>query len=163
VSAPLLPVSYLYSLSLAFDQCVAMGSGSIGLMTFDVQGCQLRVLSNREPLYFVVADLKAAKDTVVILRSLQRCFPFPSDSIQSRMHRYASNNQKLCWAAVTAIELGNPAALGSVMMDAQQAFNQCAIENCREQLMAPRLREVMNNAALRKVSLAIKGTVRVMW
>ena len=106
------------------DQCVAMGSGSVGLMSFDVQGCQLRVLSNREPLYFVVADLKASKDTVVILRSLQQCFPFPSDSIQSRMHRYASNNQKLCWAAVAAIETGNTTALASVMLDAQQVSTQ---------------------------------------
>ena len=36
------------------------------------------------------------------------------------MHRYASNNQKLCWAAVAAIETGNATALGSVMNDAQQ-------------------------------------------
>ena len=139
------------------DQCVAMGSGSIGLMSFDVQGCQLRVLPCREPLHFVVADLKASKDTVVILKALNGCFPFPADSIQSRMHRYVSNNQKLCWMAAAAVETGNVSSLASVMMDAQQAFNQCAIENCREQLMAPRLREVMSNPALRRVSLAIKG------
>jgi len=71
-------------------------------------------------LHFVVADLRAAKDTVVILKALQACFPFPADSVQSRMHRYASNNQKLCWAAVAAIETGNATALGSVMNDAQQ-------------------------------------------
>ena len=75
------------------DQCVAMGSGSIGLMSFDVQGCQLRVLPCREPLHFVVADLKASKDTVVILKALNGCFPLPADSVQSRMHRYVSNNQ----------------------------------------------------------------------
>ena len=45
--------------------------------------------------------------------------------------------------AAAAVETGNVPSLASVMMDAQQAFNQCAIENCREQLMAPRLREVI--------------------
>ena len=108
------------------------------------------------------------------------------------MHRYASNNQKLCWAAVAAIETGNAAALGSVMNDAQQvalqaaavhatkpsvipslfvlpvvsrsphaymqAFNQCAIENCREQLLAPRLREVMASPALRRSSFSLSPT-----
>lgn len=107
-------------------QCVAMGAGSVGLMTFDTDGCQvpikqrqsfllairrqmhacllpartrsahliflsartqLRVLACRAPLHFVVADLRAAKDTVVILKALQACFPFPADSVQVRRAR----------------------------------------------------------------------------
>jgi hypothetical protein len=67
------------------------------------------------------------------------------------MHRYVSNNQKLCWSAVTAIETGNTVALASVMADAQQAFDNCAIENCPTQLTSPRLHAVMAHAPLKYV------------
>ena len=70
---------------------------------------------------------------------------FSSLHILVLLSNYVYNNiyhQKLCWMAAAAVETGNVPSLASVMMDAQQAFNQCAIENCREQLMAPRLREV---------------------
>lgn len=33
-------------------------------------------------LYFVVVDLKSTKDTVVILRELNECFPFPANETQ---------------------------------------------------------------------------------
>ena len=44
------------------------------------------------------------------------------------MHRYAAHNHKHVWSAVTAIESGNAQMLGSVMVDAQQLFDNCAIE-----------------------------------
>ena len=46
--------------------------GAVGLMEFDVEGCHLHVLPCAQPLHFVVADLNAAKDTVVILRYVRR-------------------------------------------------------------------------------------------
>ncbi len=59
-----------------------MGPGSVGLMEFDRNECHLRILACKSPLYFVVADLNAAKDTICILGSLNDCFPVPSDSNQ---------------------------------------------------------------------------------
>jgi hypothetical protein len=53
--------------------------------------------------------------------------------------------------------LGSLVGLASVMTDAQTAFDNCALENCPTELAAPRLREVMSYAPLRKVALAIKG------
>lgn len=85
------------------DQCVVMGPGAVGLMTFDGANCSLRKLTlgsatarsqGCEPpegdnskipgrgLYFVVVDLKASKDTVTILRDLNRCFPYPQNDTQ---------------------------------------------------------------------------------
>lgn len=64
------------------DQCVAMGRDSIGLMEFNESHCSLHRLTSPIPIYFVVADMKAGKDTVVILRSLNECFPEPSSSQQ---------------------------------------------------------------------------------
>jgi galactokinase len=66
------------------DQCVAMGKDTIGLMTF-AEGCTaIMPLMVETPLYFVVADLKAHKDTVVILDSLHKCFPFPKNTKEVR-------------------------------------------------------------------------------
>lgn len=64
------------------DQCVAMGKDSIGLMEFNESNCSLHKLSSPVPIYFVVADMKAGKDTVVILKSLNECFPEPLSSQQ---------------------------------------------------------------------------------
>lgn len=65
------------------DQCVVMGPDSIGLMTFDNQKCSLSShLPCGAALYFVVVDLNASKDTMVILRELNKCFPVPANNKQ---------------------------------------------------------------------------------
>lgn len=61
------------------DQCVAMGRDTIGVMTFTERGTSIRPLPVKTALYFVVADLKASKDTVAILSSLNQCYPIPTD------------------------------------------------------------------------------------
>jgi len=87
----LMEVAYLGEMSTPsrcgrMDQCVAMGSETIGLMTFNGNKCNLRILHCNTSLHFVVADLKSSKDTVVILKELNACFPFPQDSIQALQH-----------------------------------------------------------------------------
>ena len=64
------------------DQCVAMGRDGIGLMEFNESSCLLHKLSSPIPIYFVVADMKAGKDTVIILNNLNECFPEPNNSQQ---------------------------------------------------------------------------------
>ena len=64
------------------DQCVSMGPNSVGLMEFNGQHCILHRLHCAAPLYFVVADLRAGKNTIDILRSLNDCFPMPSSEAQ---------------------------------------------------------------------------------
>jgi mevalonate kinase len=139
------------------DQCCAMGKDSIGLMTFDSFGCDLRLLTVREPLYFVVADLMAGKDTIEILAKLNNCFPFPKDAKENRMHRFVNHNQKLCWSAVSAIEKGDARRLGDLMAEAQLVFDDCATINCPSQLTSPKLHSVMSHQGLRAKAFAIKG------
>lgn len=77
------------------DQCVVMGPGAVGLMCFDTHHCTLRRLSLPAPIasldsfnggksgfYFVIVDLKASKNTVVILRELNESFPHPVNDTQ---------------------------------------------------------------------------------
>jgi hypothetical protein len=64
------------------DQCVSMGPNSVGLMEFNGHHCFLHKLHCERPLYFVVSDLRACKDTIKILGSLNECFPVPSSRHQ---------------------------------------------------------------------------------
>lgn len=77
------------------DQCVVMGPGAVGLMCFDAHRCHLRRLAlppapatteasvnHQNGFYFVIVDLKASKNTVVILRELNACFPHPANDTQ---------------------------------------------------------------------------------
>jgi hypothetical protein len=87
------------------DQCVVMGPGAVGLMEFTGATCSLRKLKLGKPaaadqsaageggsevdsaqggLYFVIVDLKSFKDTVVILRELNACFPHAANDTQVR-------------------------------------------------------------------------------
>jgi galactokinase len=64
------------------DQCVVMGKGAIAMMCFQNEECSLRTISCKAELYFVVVDLKSSKDTVVILRELNACFPIAQNDTQ---------------------------------------------------------------------------------
>lgn len=44
------------------------------------------------------------------------------------MHLYVTQCHKFVWSAITAIETGTTPLLGSAMTDAQQLFDNCAIE-----------------------------------
>ena len=78
------------------DQCVAMGENTIGLMTFTEGSTSLVPLSVKAPLYFVVADLKAQKDTVIILSSLNKCYPFPNNENEVKMNKYSFTKRPDC-------------------------------------------------------------------
>ena len=73
------------------------------------------------------------------------------------MHRYCEYNQKICWKAVKAIESGSLNGLASSMIDAQQLFDNSAIDVCPSELTSPKLHQVMSYAPLKAVSMAVKG------
>ncbi len=64
------------------DQCVAMGPNASAVMKFKGDSCEMTVLKCGRQLHFVFADLKSSKDTIVILRELNACFPFPQNESQ---------------------------------------------------------------------------------
>lgn len=139
------------------DQCVAMGPGAIGVMEFDRQACNLKLIPCAKPLHFVVADLKASKDTVVILKDLNACFPEAKSEPQKLMHEYINDNVSIAHKAVAAIESGDLEALAQSISEAQNLFDRCATPNCTSQLTSPRLHEVMRDERLRDCCLAAKG------
>lgn len=64
------------------DQALAFGCRPV-LMTYDGDVLHIQPVHLRAPLYFVLVDLKAAKDTVTILSALQvrTMLPYKASSI----------------------------------------------------------------------------------
>ena len=62
------------------DQALAFGCRPV-LMTYDGDVLHISPLQLKAPLYLVLVDLRAAKDTVTILSALQVCCVFASTCI----------------------------------------------------------------------------------
>mmetsp|Transcript_17312 Transcript_17312/g.29284 ORF Transcript_17312/g.29284 Transcript_17312/m.29284 type:complete len:238 (-) Transcript_17312:49-762(-) len=134
------------------DQCVVMGREAVGLMTFHSTYCTLMRLEHvGSPLYFVVVDLKSHKDTMVILRELNSCFPFPKDEKQALMHEYVQQNVVITREqAVHAIMEGDVAALAGLMQRSQALFDAAGVAICPDQLTSPVLHSLINDPVLLK-------------
>lgn len=139
------------------DQCVVMGAGAIGLMEFTDSGCSLEKIKCFNNLHFVVADLNAKKETIVILRELDSCFPHPQDETQALMHEYVREMAMTSAKARLSIETGDINGLAEAMNTAQTCFDRCAMPNCPSELTSPKLHQLMADTRLREMSLAIKG------
>ncbi len=147
------------------DFCVVMGQDTAALMVMADGGyCRLNLIKNKEPLYFVVADLRAdpPKNTVEILSSLNNCFPLPKCSGdtrkgQIRMHDYAHESASLCLNSVEAIEKGDKASLAAHMNTAQVSFDAGAMLVCPSQLQSPYLHRAIDILSKESGALAVKG------
>ncbi len=140
------------------DFCVVMGANSVGLMTMNENAyCGLEKLIVKKTHYFVVADLKAGKNTVEILRQLNACFPFAKNADEALMHEYVRLNESLCADAVRAIGNGDIHKLAAAMTQAQSNFDAGALLVCPQELTAPKLHAVLSDPVLKQMSLAAKG------
>eukprot|EP01038_Epipyxis_sp_PR26KG_P011605 gene11605-15543_t len=139
------------------DQCVAMGSGIAKMEFFGKGNLTFTRLFCKQTIYFVVADLNAFKDTVIILSDLNSCFPIPANNTQALMIEYIHKNIKITNETIIAIESGNVNLLSECMKEAQKSFDKCAMPNCISQLTSPLLHKLMENDELNEFSLAMKG------
>jgi UTP-glucose-1-phosphate uridylyltransferase len=104
----------------------------------------------REPLYFVVVDLHASKDTLKILDRLNRCYP-NADSAAARgvQDLFGPINQRIVHAAAAALRDGDAPRLGALLDKAQALFDQYAAPVCPEELTAPVLHRVLAHDPLK--------------
>lgn len=130
------------------DQGCAFGSRPI-LMTFDGDHLLTEEIKLRQPLYFVLTDLQARKNTLKILERLNRCYPFAQDEQQKNVHTLLGPvNRRIIHQAVEALSCGDAQAIGRLMVEAQQLFDRCAAPLCPEELTAPVLHRALNHPAL---------------
>ncbi len=139
------------------DQGCAYGNRPI-LMTFDGDSIDVRELKLTKSLYFVIADLRASKDTREILSKLNRAYPFPENDIHKAVQNYLGPvNARITARAVEMIESGDAAGIGKLMTEAQAEFDKACIPACPSQLTSPVLHKALNYPPLSGLILGGKG------
>ncbi|MCC5638552.1 GHMP kinase [Nostoc sp. CHAB 5844] len=145
------------SLCGRMDQACAYGNRPI-LMIFDGEQIDLKELKVSQDLFFVIVDLGGSKNTQEILRRLNECYPFATNSIQQNVQKYlGSISAKITQAAVEAIQLGDAQLLGTLMTKAQSEFDQHVVPACPSQLTANKLHLLLNHAPLKPYIFGGKG------
>ena len=139
------------------DQACAFGVKP-NLMTFDGDEVEVRSLNVKKPLYWVFADLCGEKDTVKILRDLNRAYPFASNE-QEQLEQQALGqlNQDIINRAIKYMAEGEPAKLGQLMTEAEELFNSHIMPMCPSELEAPKLRATLADPNIQPLVYGGKG------
>lgn len=139
------------------DQACAYGVKPVH-MVFDGNEIQTRPLKIAKPLYWVIADLKAAKDTVRILSDLNKCYPFAENEKEKNVHEaLGKDNAFFVQQAVKCIETGEVERLGQLMNEFQENFDQKVAPACPEELTSPVLHSVLKDPKIQPLVYGCKG------
>ncbi|HVM70151.1 MAG TPA: sugar phosphate nucleotidyltransferase, partial [Anaerolineales bacterium] len=139
------------------DQGCAFGNRPV-LMTFDGDRLETSALQVNQPLYFVIVDLQAKKDTMEILNRLNRCYPYAENEIEHGVQELLGPiNKRLVHQAMEALRDSDAARLGALMTEAQVFFDRYAAPACPEELTSPVLHQVLAYEPLRPHILGGKG------
>lgn len=139
------------------DQACAFGVKP-NLMTFDGDEVEVKTLNVKKHLYWVFADLCAEKDTIKILRDLNKGFPFASNEMEQREQKaLGEDNQKIIDLAIKYMAEGDAEALGKLMVGAQTLFDQAVAPMCPEELNSPKLHEVLADPIVKQWTYGGKG------
>ena len=139
------------------DQACAFGVKP-NLMTFDGDEVEVQSLNVKKPLYWVFADLCGEKDTVKILRDLNKAYPFASSEQEKLEHlALGTKNQEIINRAIKYMAEGEVEALGHLMVEAEELFNSHVAPVCPDELGAPKLRAVLADANIKPMVYGGKG------
>ena len=139
------------------DQGCAFGNRPV-LMTFDGDRLETTELQVNQPLYFVIVDLQAKKDTMEILNRLNRCFPFAENDVERGVQELLGPiNKRLVNQAMDALRDSDAQRLGTLLTEAQVFFDRYATPACPEELTSPVLHQVLGYEPLKPHILGGKG------
>ena len=128
------------------------------LMIFDADDIEVRPLVVGKPLHWVFADLGGQKDTVRILRDLNKAYPFAGNEQEERLHHVlGSVNQDIVSRAVSYMAEGDAERLGQLMTEAENIFNDVIAPMSPEELQAPRLRASLSDPQVQPLVYGGKG------
>jgi UTP-glucose-1-phosphate uridylyltransferase/mevalonate kinase len=139
------------------DQACAFGVRPV-LMNFDGEEISVDRLSVKKTLYWVFADLCAEKDTITILKDLNRGFPFADNEKEQRIQEaLGQDNQVIIERAISYIKNGELEQLGELMTDAQQLFDDKVAPMCPSQLTSPVLHKTLADPNIKSLTYGGKG------
>ena len=114
-------------------------------------------------IYMLLIDLNASKDTIKILKDLNRAFSLTSsDDLDNDMinnaHSYLlTENIEVCQQALQHVDNKNASELGKLFNRAQQLFDNNLRPLCTSELNAPILHSVLQDETVKKLSYGGKG------
>ena len=130
------------------DQGCAYGSRPI-LMVHDRESVSVKELQIHKPIHMVVVDLGAQKDTQEILARLNQCYPFAQNATARNVQHYLGPlNRDIVSRATEDLRSGDAQALGHLMSEAQQLFDEYCAPACPEELNAPVLHQVLSHPSI---------------
>ena len=139
------------------DQACAFGVKP-NLMTFDGDEVEVHSLNVKKPLYWVFADLGGEKNTVKILRDLNRGYPFASTEQEEMEHRALGElNRQIVDRAIQYMAEGEVEQLGRLMTEAEDLFNSHVAPMCPDELEAPKLRATLSDPQVTELVYGGKG------
>jgi len=139
------------------DQACAFGVKP-NLMTFDGEEIEVKSINVKKHLYWVFADLCAEKDTIKILRDLNKAYPFASNEReQMEQEALGVKNQQIIERAITFMAQGDAESLGRLMTEAQALFDEAIAPMCPDELNAPKLHQVLTDPVLQQWIFGGKG------
>lgn len=138
------------------DQACAFGVKP-NLMTFDGDEISVEPMIVKSPLYWVFADLCAKKDTIKILRDLNKAYPFASTEQEELEHKALGKyNLDIVRRATKYMANGDTQALGALMNEAEKIFNQYILP-MSDALKAPKLEKTLNDPNIQNWIYGGKG------
>lgn len=139
------------------DQACAFGVKP-NLMTFDGDEVEVKSLNVKKQLYWVFADLCSEKNTIKILRDLNKGYPFASNEMEEREQKaLGEENQRIINFAIDYMAKGDAEALGKLMTEAQRLFDSAVAPMCPEELAAPKLHKVLGDPIIQNWVYGGKG------
>jgi UTP-glucose-1-phosphate uridylyltransferase/mevalonate kinase len=126
------------------DQGCAFGDRPV-LMTFDGDHLDTTEIRINKELFFVIVDLHSKKDTMEILKRLNRCYPFAETGIEKGVQELLGpTNNRIVHQAIEYLQNADAEKTGQLMVEAQGLFDKFASPVCPEELNAPVLHSVLN-------------------
>ena len=139
------------------DQACAFGIAPV-LMTFDGEEININRLIVKEPLHWVIANLRGKKDTIKILSDLNKSYPFPETETDKNLHQaLGCDNQDTINRAIQYMREGDKKALGGLMTEVQRLFDTKVAPASIEQLKAPKLHQFLNDEHVLSLTYGGKG------
>ncbi|UCD97388.1 MAG: GHMP kinase [Chloroflexota bacterium] len=139
------------------DQGCAYGNRPV-MMVFDGDRLDTEELQVEDELHFVIVDLGAQKNTMEILKRLNRSYPFAENEIERGVQELLGPiNKRITHQAVEALSSTDGEKLGRLMVEAQAFFDRYATPACPEELTAPVLHGVLNHEPLQQHIWGGKG------
>lgn len=139
------------------DQACAFGVRPV-LMKFDGEEIAVDRLSVKKTLHWVFADLCAEKDTIKILKDLNKAFPFADNERELRIQEaLGKDNEEIIGRAMEYIRNGEVEKLGELMTYAQNIFDEKVAPMCPSQLTSPVLHRTLEDPNIKNLTLGGKG------